>query len=60
MLYIGPDTMMPLASAFAAVVGVIVMFWQKVKLFSRTVARAFTGKPEPQPGKGASPPPGQG
>jgi hypothetical protein len=29
MLYLGPDTVMPLASALAAVVGVAVMFWHK-------------------------------
>jgi hypothetical protein len=29
MLYLGPDTVMPLASAIAAVVGVAVMFWHK-------------------------------
>lgn len=29
LLYLGPDTVMPLASAVAAVVGVAVMFWHK-------------------------------
>ena len=33
-MYIGPDTVMPVASALAAVVGVAVMFWH------RTVAAA--------------------
>jgi hypothetical protein len=28
-MYIGPDTLMPLASALAAVVGFLLMFWRK-------------------------------
>jgi hypothetical protein len=42
MLYLSPDTIMPLASAFAAVVGVVVMFWQKVKTFFRAVFAKFS------------------
>jgi hypothetical protein len=45
MLYLSPDTIMPLASAFAAVVGVIVMFWQKVKAFFRAVFAKFSRSP---------------
>ena len=29
-MYIGPDTLMPVASAFAAVGGVLLMFWRKI------------------------------
>jgi hypothetical protein len=29
MLYIGPETMLPLASALAAIGGVLLMFWQQ-------------------------------
>ena len=29
-MYIGPDTLMPVASALAAVGGVILMFWRKL------------------------------
>ena len=29
MLYIGPETILPLTSAIAAVFGVLLMFWQK-------------------------------
>lgn len=29
MLYLGPDTAMPLATALTAVAGVAVMFWHK-------------------------------
>ena len=29
-MYIGPDTLMPVASALAAVGGVLLMFWRRV------------------------------
>jgi hypothetical protein len=53
LLYISPDTIMPLASALAAVVGVIVMFWQKVKGFCRSLAQAVASKFGRTPGKSA-------
>lgn len=34
-MYIGPDTLMPLASALAAVVGFLLMFWRKTVAFVR-------------------------
>lgn len=30
LLYIGPDVFLPLTSALAAIVGVVLVFWQKV------------------------------
>jgi hypothetical protein len=45
MLYLSPDTIMPLASAFAAVVGVILMFWQKVKTLFRALGAKFGRSP---------------
>jgi hypothetical protein len=43
ILYIGPETMLPLASALAAIGGVLLMFWQRfVGLFRklwRVIAR---------------------
>ena len=46
LMYLGPDTAMPLASAIAAVVGVAVMFWHKTRAFlkgvGRSVGRLFT------------------
>ena len=30
VLYVGPDLILPLTSAFAAIVGVLLMFWQRV------------------------------
>ena len=35
-MYIGPETLMPLASALAAVVGVILMFWRRTMAIVRT------------------------
>ena len=29
-MYIGPDTLMPLASVFAAVAGFVMMFWRRL------------------------------
>ena len=49
-MYIGPEVIMPLASALAAVAGVLLMFWRRVTAFvrvaymtmSRTVVRLFS------------------
>lgn len=30
MLYFGPETYMPLASAFAAIAGILLMFWRRM------------------------------
>ena len=44
-LYIGPDVLMPVASAIAAVVGILLMFWRKtvamVKGFFQKIASLF-------------------
>ena len=39
-LYIGPDVLMPVASAIAAVVGFLLMFWKRTVAF---VSRIFSG-----------------
>ncbi|MGQ0640168.1 MAG: hypothetical protein ACT4P6_05250 [Gemmatimonadaceae bacterium] len=44
-MYIGPDALMPVASFFAAVVGVLLMFWRRVwgavrMIFSRVLEKA--------------------
>ena len=41
VLYIGPDVLMPVASAIAAVVGVILMFWRRTVGFVQRVAGAI-------------------
>ena len=38
-MYVGPETLMPLASALAAVVGVLLMFWRKTVAVARTTFR---------------------
>jgi hypothetical protein len=38
-MYIGPETLMPLASALAAIAGVILMFWRRVTMFVRAQFR---------------------
>jgi hypothetical protein len=42
--YIGPDTMLPLASVVAGVVGVALMFGRQVKLVVRNFVRRVTGR----------------
>jgi hypothetical protein len=41
-MYIGPETIMPLASALAAISGVILMFWRRVVGFARMTYQAVT------------------
>ena len=41
-MYIGPETIMPLASALAAVGGVLLMFWKKIAGFTRQLFRWIT------------------
>jgi hypothetical protein len=47
-MYIGPETLLPLASAAAAVGGFFLMFWKRVKGFFRSgfrmVSRLFPGR----------------
>ena len=42
--YIGPDVLMPVASAVAAVVGFLLMFWRRTVGFVRTVAQRVAGR----------------
>jgi len=44
-LYIGPDVFLPVASALAAIGGVLLMFWQKVVAI---VGRLFGRPPKPK------------
>jgi hypothetical protein len=43
-LYIGPETILPLTSALAAVVGVLLMFWQRFVGIVRWVWRLVIRK----------------
>jgi hypothetical protein len=40
VLYIGPDVLMPVASAVAAVVGFLLMFWRRTVGFLQRMAAA--------------------
>ena len=35
LAYIGPETMLPLASVIGAIVGVVLMIWQRIVFFVR-------------------------
>ncbi len=41
MLYIGPDALMPLASAIAAAFGMLLMFWRRFLTFLKFGWRAM-------------------
>ncbi|MGI9079021.1 MAG: hypothetical protein ACR2G6_17085 [Gemmatimonadaceae bacterium] len=38
-MYIGPDTLMPVASAFAAIAGVVLMFWRRTAVAVRSTSQ---------------------
>ena len=42
-MYLGPDVVMPLASALAAVAGVLMMFWRRVLGGVKAVFEATRG-----------------
>ncbi len=44
LLYMGPDTMMPLASALAAIIGTLLMFWRRLVMLARRAYRGLTLK----------------
>jgi hypothetical protein len=44
LLYIGPETMLPLASALAAIAGVLLMFWHRFVALIRKVWRIMIRK----------------
>lgn len=53
--YIGPETMMPVASIIAAVAGVFMMFGRNVVGFGRgLVRRVWPGPPKAQPARVSS------
>ena len=41
LLYVGPDALMPLASALAAIGGAVMIFWRQVTGFVKKVAGKF-------------------
>ena len=54
LFYMGPETIMPLASILAAVVGIILIFWRFITAFFRRIFHKITGRkdepilPEPE------------
>lgn len=42
-LYVGPDVLMPVASAIAAVVGFLLMFWRRTVALCRGIGRGIAG-----------------
>lgn len=51
-MYLGPETIMPLASAIAAITGALLLFWRRTvtivrsgaQLLTRTLPRLFRGR----------------
>ncbi len=41
LLYGGPDTVMPIASALAAVIGVLLMLWKRAAIIFRKFIQSF-------------------
>jgi len=46
-LYGGPDQIMTVTSGLASVLGVLLIFWNKIVALFFRVVRAFRGTPEP-------------
>lgn len=44
LLYIGPEVFLPLTSAIAAIVGVVLMFWNRVVGLARKIWLMVTGR----------------
>ncbi len=42
-LYLGPETLMPVASALAAIAGLLLMFWRRVVGSARALAQKVSG-----------------
>jgi hypothetical protein len=53
--YGGPDQVMTVTSGVASLLGLLLMFWNKVTAAFFRVVRKFKGSPEPQATKDSSP-----
>jgi hypothetical protein len=48
LLYVGPDQILPLTSALGAILGVLLMFWHRLKVLPRKAWRGlFARRAEP-------------
>lgn len=45
LLYLGPETIMPLGSFLAAAVGILLVFWRQATPFLRSAFRRILGRP---------------
>ncbi len=43
-VYIGPDTLMPIASVFAAIAGFVMMFWRRLVGMVRLLVERLSGR----------------
>lgn len=43
-MYIGPDVLLPLASVFGAIAGVVMIFWRQMKAAAGRLAGVFSRK----------------
>jgi len=43
-LYVGPETILPLTSALAAIVGIVLMLWHRIVGISRRIWQVITRK----------------
>jgi predicted membrane protein len=60
LLYLGPETIMPLGSFLAAVLGILLVFWRQATMFLRSVCRKLLGRKADYPSHLDSEGPGQG
>ena len=47
LLYAGPDQLLPLASFLGAVIGVLLIGWQRLVMFGRKVFQFLSSKVQP-------------
>lgn len=47
LLYAGPDQLLPLASFLGAVIGILLIGWQRLLMFVRRALQFLTGKFQP-------------
>lgn len=41
-MYLGPETMLPLASSIAAITGAVLLFWRRIVKFVRSGVQSVT------------------
>jgi hypothetical protein len=48
-LYLGPETIMPVASILASIIGVVLLFWRLILGAAKRTYRRLSGAAEPEP-----------